>query len=197
MRKAVWTLAGSRSGAGRTIASQLGFTCAAVAVAVAVWALWEGWRPAPPRPAATPVVDNPIIHIPRAGLIIWVTAGSDEDVVPRVEALHRGGVTAVALQATPLALAQAMGRLRAAFARRVLIGAAGVRTAEEARVALGGGAEFVLTTSADPEVIQVCRDARVLAIPGAFTPTEIRQAWSLQTGLVALFPAGRVGPEYV
>ena len=41
------------------------------------------------------------------------------------------------------------------------------------------------------------QDARTLAIPGAFTPTEIGHAWSLRTGLVALFPAGRVGPGYV
>lgn len=81
-RNAIWTLARSSSGAGHTVASLLVLTCAAVAVAVAVWALWEGWQPAPPLPEETPVVDNPSIHIPRAGLIIWVTAGSDEDVVP-------------------------------------------------------------------------------------------------------------------
>jgi 2-dehydro-3-deoxyphosphogluconate aldolase/(4S)-4-hydroxy-2-oxoglutarate aldolase len=49
----------------------------------------------------------------------------------------------------------------------------------------------------DPEAIRVCQDARVLAIPGAFTATEIGQAWNLRTGLVAIFPAGRVGPAYV
>jgi 2-dehydro-3-deoxyphosphogluconate aldolase/(4S)-4-hydroxy-2-oxoglutarate aldolase len=173
------------------------FTVAAVAVTVAVWALWEGWRPESPMPEERSVVDEPIVHIPKAGLILWVTVRSDEDVVPIVDALHRGGVTTVALQATTSALPQAVGRARAAFARRVLIGAAGVRTAEETRDAVRAGAEFVLTTGADPEVIQACQDARALAIPGAFTPTEIGQAWNLRTGLVALFPAGRVGPGYV
>ena len=197
MRKAIWTPARTRSPAGRAVASLLVFMVAAVAATVAVWALWGGWRPEPPMPEERSVVDEPIVHIPRAGLIVWVTAGSDEDVVPIVEALHRGGVTVVALQATTPALPQAMGRARAAFARRVLIGAAGVRTAEEAREAVRAGAEFVLTAGTDPEVIQACQDARALAIPGAFTPTEITQAWNLRTGLVALFPAGRVGPGYV
>ena len=142
-------------------------------------------------------MDDPIVHIPKAGLVAWVTVRHDEDVVPLVAALHRGGVTAVALQASTLALPQAVGRARTAFVRRVLIGVTGVHSAEEAREAARAGAEFVLTTSVDPEVIQACQDARVLAIPGAFTPTEIRQAWAQRTGLVALFPAGGLGSAYV
>lgn len=197
MRCTIWTPAQGTSRAGRTVTSLLVAALATGAATLAVWALWEGWRPDAPIPEEGFVVNEPIVHIPRAGLIVWVAAGSDEDVVPIVEALHRGAVTAVALQVAAAALPQAIGRARTAFARRVLIGAAGVRTADEAREAVRAGAEFVLTNGADPEVIQVCQDARALAIPGAFSPSEIRQAWSLRTGLIALFPAGRVGPGYV
>ncbi|HSB82212.1 MAG TPA: bifunctional 4-hydroxy-2-oxoglutarate aldolase/2-dehydro-3-deoxy-phosphogluconate aldolase [Candidatus Methylomirabilis sp.] len=77
------------------------------------------------------------------------------------------------------------------------MGAAGLRAAEEVREAVRAGAEFVLTASTDLEVIRACQDAHTLAIPGALTPTEIGQAWSLRTGLVAIFPAGRVGPDYL
>ena len=115
----------------------------------------------------------------------------------RVEALQRGGVTAVALQTTMPAMPQAIGRARATFARRVLIGVAGLHAAQDVQEAVRAGAEFVLMTSLEPEAIQACQDARVLAIPGAFTATEIGRARSLRTGLVALFPAGRVGPAYV
>lgn len=197
MTGAVGTPGHRRSRAGRAVAWLPVLTVAAVVITGAVWALWVGWGPERPMPEARSVVDEPIVHIPRAGLIVWVTAGSDEDVVPVVEALHRGGVTVVAIQVATPALPQTIGRARAAFLRRVLIGAAGVRTAEEAREAVRAGAEFVLTTHADPEAIRACQDARVLAIPGAFTPTEIRQVWNLRTGLVALFPAGRVEPGYV
>ncbi len=170
---------------------------AAVAVAVAMWGLREGWRTEPPMPEERPVVDEPIVHIPKAGVIVWVVAGNGDDVVPVVEALHRGGVTAVALQATTPALLQALGRARGAFARRVLVGAAGVGAAEEVREAVRAGAEFVLMTGVDPEAIRACQDGGVLAIPSGFSPTEIAHAWSLRTGLVGLFPAGRVGPGYV
>jgi 2-dehydro-3-deoxyphosphogluconate aldolase/(4S)-4-hydroxy-2-oxoglutarate aldolase len=148
-------------------------------------------------PEERAVVDEPLVHIPSVGLIVWVTAGGDDDVVSIVEALRRGGVTVVALQAATPALSQAIGRARAAFTRRVLIGAAGIRTVDEAREAIRAGAEFVLTIDADPNVVRVCQEASVLAVPGAFTATEIQQAWNLRTGLVALFPAGRVGAGYV
>lgn len=197
MGKAIQRLTRIGPRTGRTAVSVLVFAAAAVAAIAAAWVLWQGRLPEPPMPEERVVVDEPIVHIPNVGLVVRVAINDQEDVVPIVEAVHRGGVTAVALQATTQAMPQAMGRARTTFARRVLIGAAGVRTAEEAREAVRAGAEFVLMPSVEPEAIQVCKEARVLAIPGAFSATEIGQAWNLRTGLVALFPAGRVGPAYL
>jgi len=197
VREVIRELALGRSRTGRTVVSLLALTGPVVVTTVAGWALREVWRPGAPMPEERPVVDDPIVHIPKAGLVAWVTVRHDEEVVPLVEALHRGGVTAVALQASTLALPQAVGRARTAFERRVLIGVTGVHSAAEAREVARAGAEFLLTASVDPEVIRVCQEARVVTIPGAFTPTEIRQAWAQRTGLVALFPAGGLGPAYV
>jgi 2-dehydro-3-deoxyphosphogluconate aldolase/(4S)-4-hydroxy-2-oxoglutarate aldolase len=182
---------------GRAAVFLLLFTAALVGVIAATWAVWEGWRPEPPMPEERFVVDDPIVHIPKAGLIARVTVQDVEDTLRIVEALRRGGVTAVALQATARERSQAIGRARAAFARRVLIGASGVYGVQDVEEAVRAGAEFVLMTGLEPEAIRIRNDARVLAIPGGFTATEIGQAWSLRTGLVALFPAGQVGPAYV
>ncbi|MBP2672206.1 MAG: aldolase, partial [candidate division NC10 bacterium] len=127
------------------------FTAAVVAVMAVVWALWEGWRPEPLPPEERFVVDDPIVHIPKVGLVARVAMQDGEDVVRIVEALQRGGVTAVALQATMRAMPQAISRARAAFARRVLIGVAGVRTAQDVQEAVRAGAEFVLMTSVEAE----------------------------------------------
>ena len=183
--------------AGRTPAFLLVLTAATVAAGVAGWLLWQRWPPEPPTPGVSLVVDDPVVHIPRAGLVVRVAIQDEEDAVRTVEALQRGGVTAVALQSPARAMPPAVARARATFARRVLIGVAGVHTSEGAREAVRAGAEFVLMPSVDPEAIQVCQDAGVLAIPGAFTATEIGQAWNLRTGLVALFPAGGVDPAYL
>jgi 2-dehydro-3-deoxyphosphogluconate aldolase/(4S)-4-hydroxy-2-oxoglutarate aldolase len=181
----------------RASVPSLVFAVAAVGALAAVWALQEGWRPQPPPPEERLVVDDPIVHIPKAGLVARVAVREAGEAVSVVEALRDGGVTAVALQADTRALPQAIGRARAAFASRVVIGAAGLHAAQDVREAVRAGAEFVLMATVDPEAVRVCLDGRVLAIPGAFTATEIGQAWGLGTGLVALFPAGRVGPGYV
>lgn len=197
MRKAIESVTRNGPRTGRTAVFLLVLTVAMVAVTMTVWTLRERWLPEPPMPEERFVVDDPIVHIPKAGLIARVAMQGEEDVLRIVEALHRGGVTAVALQATMRVLAQAVSRSRATFARRVLIGVAGVHAAQDVQEAVRAGAEFVLMPSVEPEAIQVCQDARVLAIPGAFTATEIGQAWNLRTGVVALFPAGQVGPAYV
>lgn len=197
MRTAIESVTRNRPRNGSAAVPLLLFTAAVVGVMAVVWALWQGWRPEPPIPEERFVVDDPIVHIPKVGLVARVVVQDAEHVIPVVEALQRGGVTAVALQGARGAIPQAIGRARAAFARQVLIGVSGVHGAQDVDEAVRAGAEFVLMTSVEPEAIRVCQDAHVLAIPGAFTATEIGQAWRLGTGLVAVFPAGRVGPGYV
>jgi 2-dehydro-3-deoxyphosphogluconate aldolase/(4S)-4-hydroxy-2-oxoglutarate aldolase len=197
VRKAIESVMGNGRRTGRAAVSLLVLTVAMVAMTMTVWTLRERWLPEPPMPEERFIVDDPIVHLPKAGLVARVTVQDAEDAVRIVEALQRGGVTAVAIQATVQAMPQAISRARAAFVRRVLIGASGVHSVQDVQEAVRAGAEFVLMTSLEPEGAQVCQDARVLAIPGAFTATEIGQAWSLRTGLVALFPAGGVGPGYV
>ena len=197
MRKAIERLTQHEPRRGRAAAPLLVFTVALVGVLAAAWVVWEGWRPQPPIPEERFVVDDPIVHIPKAGLIARAAVKDAEDTLRVVEALRRGGVTAVALQATAREMSNAIGRARAAFVGRVLIGVSGVYGVQDVEEAVRAGAEFVLMTGLEPESIRICQDARVLAIPGAFTATEIRQAWSLRTGLAALFPAGQAGPGYV
>src|SRR5690606_14152385 len=48
-----------------------------------------------------------------------------------------------------------------------------------------------------PEVIAECVRRGLPVFPGAFTPTEIHQAHRLGATMVKLFPAHRLGPDYV
>jgi 2-dehydro-3-deoxyphosphogluconate aldolase/(4S)-4-hydroxy-2-oxoglutarate aldolase len=197
VRKVIESVTRNRPRNGSAAVPLLLFTAAVVGVMAVVWALWQGWRPEPPISEERFVVDDPIVHIPKVGLVARVVVQNAENVIPVVEALQRGGVTAVALHGARVAIPQAIGRARAVFARRVLIGVSGVHGAQDVEEAVRAGAEFVLMTSVEPEAIRACQDAHVLAIPGAFTATEIGQAWRFRTGLIAVFPAGRVGPGYV
>jgi 2-dehydro-3-deoxyphosphogluconate aldolase/(4S)-4-hydroxy-2-oxoglutarate aldolase len=45
-------------------------------------------------------------------------------------------------------------------------------------------------------MIMACREADVLVVPGAFTPTEIVAAWRAGADIVKVFPATSLGPQF-
>jgi 2-dehydro-3-deoxyphosphogluconate aldolase/(4S)-4-hydroxy-2-oxoglutarate aldolase len=73
----------------------------------------------------------------------------------------------------------------------------GVVGGDAAWEVIRAGAAFVGSPHLDPEVLRFCREEEVPALPSTFTPTEIAHAWDLGAGLVKIYPAGALGPEYV
>ncbi|GFN24269.1 bifunctional 4-hydroxy-2-oxoglutarate aldolase/2-dehydro-3-deoxy-phosphogluconate aldolase [Thermanaeromonas sp. C210] len=75
----------------------------------------------------------------------------------------------------------------------MLLGAGTVTSAEAARQAIEVGAKFIVTPTMLPEVVEICKELDVAVIPGAFSPTEIHQAYKLGADLVKVFPASTLG----
>jgi 2-dehydro-3-deoxyphosphogluconate aldolase/(4S)-4-hydroxy-2-oxoglutarate aldolase len=112
---------------------------------------------------------------------------------PVVEALLQGGVRAVEVTLTmPHAL-----RSIESLSDKLLVGAGSVLDAETARLTILAGARFVVAPTFSPALVEMCHRYDVVAMPGAFTPTEILAAWQAGADLVKLFPAGRLGPAYL
>lgn len=74
-----------------------------------------------------------------------------------------------------------------------LVGAGTVMTVETAKKAMDAGAQFLLSPSFDPAIVQFANENNILFLPGVTTPTEM--AMAIQTGAKALkfFPAGCIG----
>jgi 2-dehydro-3-deoxyphosphogluconate aldolase/(4S)-4-hydroxy-2-oxoglutarate aldolase len=72
-----------------------------------------------------------------------------------------------------------------------------VLTAEEVDRAVDAGAQFVVSPSVVPEVIEAAARHGIASYPGAFTPTEIHTAWTAGASAVKLFPGGALGPSYL
>ncbi len=77
------------------------------------------------------------------------------------------------------------------------IGAGTVCTKEDLTLALDAGAQFVVTPIISKKVIKSCVKKGVPVFPGAFTPTEIYNAWTLGAAMVKIYPATSLGPEYI
>jgi 2-dehydro-3-deoxyphosphogluconate aldolase / (4S)-4-hydroxy-2-oxoglutarate aldolase len=112
-----------------------------------------------------------------------------------VAALRAGGISVIEMTLdSPGALAT-IASLRGDPDLVVLAGT--VRTADDVRAAVAAGAEACVGPTLVREVVGACREAGIPAIPGAMTPTEVETAWQLGAGMVKLFPAARLGPEFV
>ncbi|MEO6286226.1 MAG: bifunctional 4-hydroxy-2-oxoglutarate aldolase/2-dehydro-3-deoxy-phosphogluconate aldolase [Dyadobacter sp.] len=77
------------------------------------------------------------------------------------------------------------------------IGAGTVCTKDDLEIALEAGAQFIVTPIINKKVIKSCVKKGIPVFPGAFTPTEIYNAWTLGATMVKIYPATSLGPEYI
>ena len=112
-----------------------------------------------------------------------------------VHALREGGIVVVEITLDSDGALETIARLRDDLELVVLAGT--VRTAHEAEAAAEAGAQACVGPALVPEVLEACRALGLPAIPGVLTPTEVETARRLGAPMVKLFPAARLGPEYV
>jgi 2-dehydro-3-deoxyphosphogluconate aldolase/(4S)-4-hydroxy-2-oxoglutarate aldolase len=131
------------------------------------------------------------------GVIAVIRAERREQVLPVVEALIAGGLTAIEITMTT---PDATGAIREAadkFGGRALIGVGTVLDATQCRAALEAGAQFVVTPICRPDLAPIAQTANAIMIMGAYTPTEAQQAHEAGADFVKLFPADTLGLPYL
>jgi Entner-Doudoroff aldolase len=79
----------------------------------------------------------------------------------------------------------------------LLVGAGTVLSVEDARMATGAGARFLVSPVCDPDVIAWGVENDIVIIPGTYTPTEMLRAHRLGAPIVKLFPGPPNGPDFV
>lgn len=79
-------------------------------------------------------------------------------------------------------------QLRSYFGNDVSVGAGTVLSVAFAQAAFEAGAEFIVAPNTDPAVIAYTKEKGMLSIPGAYTPTEIMNAYNLGADIVKIFP---------
>lgn len=98
---------------------------------------------------------------------------------------------------TPDAL-ESIEKINREFGDSILIGAGTVLTYEAAQQAIRAGAAFLLSpTMFSKEILDLCKEKEVVSVPGAFSPTEIRQSFLDGADIVKVFPAARLGSKYL
>ncbi len=131
-----------------------------------------------------------------SGVVAVIRAPSAEILVPLTEALIAGGVLSIEVtMSTPKAI-HGIELLADKFGDRAIVGVGTVIDPGTAADAIRAGAAFVVSPITDSSIIDtVIRHGKVM-IPGAFTPTEIVNAWTMGGDVIKVFPSTALGPQY-
>jgi len=130
--------------------------------------------------------------------VVGILRGFEEAAVgPMVRAAVAGGVRNIEVTMNTDAAEALIEAVRAEVGSEANVGAGTVCDLFQLGQALNAGAEFIVTPVVSVDVICACVDQDIPVIPGAFTPTEIWQAFELGADVVKLFPAHRLGPGYL
>ncbi len=136
-------------------------------------------------------------RIVNPGIVAIIRADSSEQLLSVAEALYEGGVTGMEVTMTTPNALQVISDVAKRFGKKVLIGVGSVLDPETCRAALIAGAEFVVTPTTRPEVIQMCNRYGKPIASGAYTPTEALTAYESGADFVKIFPADQLGPQYI
>ena len=138
-----------------------------------------------------------VARIKAEGAVAVIRTDSAERALAVADAVIAGGFRAIEITYSFAAAAETISMLNKANESDLLIGAGTILIPEQVRETVEAGARFVVSPCVLPEVIETARELEVAILPGAFTPTEIYNAWSLGADIVKIFPAVRFGPEYL
>ena len=140
----------------------------------------------------------------RQGRIVAIVRGFAPDVCLRLaESYARGGIRLVEVtfaQKAPETWKDTAAAIRAIkdhFGGEMKVGAGTVLTEEQLSMCEQAGGEYMITPNVKPELIRECVRRGLVAMPGAFTPSEIVDAWEAGASFIKVFPAGNMGPGYI
>ena len=136
--------------------------------------------------------------------IIAIIRGADEQqALAAAKALYEGGITLVEVtfnQKAPetfVHTANAIRSIRDHMGDKMLVGAGTVTNPALVKMAAEAGATYIISPDTDQSVIRETKELGLVSIPGAYTPTEAKQAYNAGADFVKLFPCVGDAPAYI
>jgi len=129
-------------------------------------------------------------------VVALIRAENSDGLLDCAKALADGGLSSIELTMTTPGAIRMLEKATAELPD-FLFGLGTVLDAETARAGILAGARFIVTPALRPDVITLCRRYSVPIFCGAFTPTEIVNAWEAGADAAKVFPAEFFGPAYI
>lgn len=127
------------------------------------------------------------------GLMPVLRAPTPDDALAIARVLYAAGVDVLEVTTTVPDAANVLRQLRSEFGSQLLLGAGTVTTPDHCEELIDAGAEFIVSPSLHPPVIQRTLALGKLMVSGALTPTEVITAWQAGAHLIKVFPCSAMG----
>jgi 2-dehydro-3-deoxyphosphogluconate aldolase/(4S)-4-hydroxy-2-oxoglutarate aldolase len=132
--------------------------------------------------------------VPLIGIIRNLSMDEISKILPVYQA---AGLTTIEITMNTPFAADIIRSATEQYKGKLNVGAGTVCSVEDLKLALEAGAQFIVTPILNPEVVKLCVKSKIPVFPGAYTPTEIYQAWELGADMVKVYPATALGPDYI
>jgi len=139
---------------------------------------------------------NPLAHILEHKVVAIVRGANPPDLLRIAEALHAGGVRLMEVTLNSPGALASIEEISRAMDGKLLVGAGTVLDPETARAALLAGAKYIISPTLNKKTIRMTKRYGAVSIPGAYTATEILQAYECGGDIIKVFPASAGGPGY-
>ena len=147
--------------------------------------------------------DKVIEAIGREKIIAIVRGVEAKKLIPLAESLYEGGIRLLEItysadgSVSDNETANNIRVLTEHFSNRMYIGAGTVLTQAQVELTHNAGGKFIISPDTSQKVIEKTRDMGLVSIPGALTPSEIREAHTFGADFVKIFPITNMGVDYV
>jgi 2-dehydro-3-deoxyphosphogluconate aldolase/(4S)-4-hydroxy-2-oxoglutarate aldolase len=138
---------------------------------------------------------SPLNWILKEKLVAILRGVPAADMNEVVQALFDGGIRVLEITLNSEDALNLIANIENRFRGRMLVGAGTVLDARAAESAAAAGAHFLISPGFDPDVVSFAKSSGLVAIPGAFTPTEILNAYRAGADIVKVFPVNNA--EYI
>ena len=127
------------------------------------------------------------------GLIPIIRVESDDIAFKVADAFLDADVHIIEVTMSVPGAVDVVRKLVEQFGEKVLIGTGTVVDGKMAREVIAAGSEFIVSPNYSKELIETAHEFSKPIVPGALTPTEIFDAYTLGADAVKVFPCGNVG----
>jgi 2-dehydro-3-deoxyphosphogluconate aldolase/(4S)-4-hydroxy-2-oxoglutarate aldolase len=131
------------------------------------------------------------------GVLAVIRGPSVDLTIKMVDALVVGGVRGIEVTYSTPNAEDVVRFLTKEYGDEVLLGMGTLTKTNQAADAKAAGAQFLVSPICEVNLVKSMIESGLLVMAGAFTPTEVWQAYSLGVDVVKVFPGSVGGPAYV